>query len=203
MNLTRRQRAVYEQLKTHQQSGGDAPSLDELCHELGLRSRGSLHKHVCALVQAGLVQPLEGRQRGVRLVDDTLTGDTGGQELPFLGVIVAGRPLEAVVDNRTIAVPEQLLGNGRCFVLRIRGDSMIEEGILDGDWVVIEQQSHARNGSIVVALVEGCEATLKRIEQYPDRVELHPANQLMEPVVLRPDQVEIQGVLVGQMRAYR
>lgn len=200
LNLTRRQRALYEHLLERQRSGREAPSLDELCREMGLRSRGSLHKHVRALVDVGLVQSLEGRQRGVQLVDGA---EGAGHELPFLGHIAAGRPLEAVVDNQSIAVPKQMLGKGSCYVLRVRGDSMVEEGILDGDWVVIEQQSQARNGSIVVALVDRNEVTLKRIEQYPDRIELHPANQSMEPVVLRPEQVEIQGVLVGQMRSYR
>lgn len=203
MNLTRRQKCVYDYLRERRRATDHAPTLDEICTDLGLRSRGSLHKHVQALVEAGLVFPLGGKQRGVQLVEGPESADGGGQEVPFLGVIAAGRPLEAIVDRQTLSVPEHLLGKGRCYVLQVRGDSMVEAGILDGDWVVIEQQSQARNGTIVVALVDGVEATLKRIEQYPDRIELHPANRTMEPVVLRPEQVLVQGVLVGQMRSYR
>jgi repressor LexA len=100
-------------------------------------------------------------------------------------------------------VPAQLLGGGPSYVLRVRGDSMIEEGILDGDYVVIEERSHARNGEIVVALIGNEEATLKRIEQQPDRVILHPANSSMTPLAYPPEAVRIQGVLVGLLRSYR
>jgi len=201
--LTRRQRALYDYLREHAERFAQPPSLDELCRALGLRSRGSLHKHVQALVAAGLVEPLNGRQRGVRLTEAGSAGASGAAGLPLLGTIAAGRPIAALPDPRTVDVPAALRTEQPCYVLEVRGDSMIEDGILDGDWVVIEQRDHARDGEVVVALIDGEEATLKRIEQRPGRVLLHPANGAMRPLEYAAERVRIQGVLVGQMRRYR
>ena len=199
--LTRKQREVYEYLQQHQaEFSENPPSLDQLCHHLGLKSRGSLHKHIHALIDARLVAPLDGLHRGIRLTppkEDSREGD-----LPLVGRIAAGMPIEAIEDVERIEVPEQLRSGNPCFVLQVQGDSMIEAGILEGDHVIIEKRSSARNGDVVVALIDGDEATLKTIEQHPGKVILHPANSTMEPFTYRPDQVEIQGVLVGQMRSY-
>lgn len=198
--LTRRQRALLEHLVARARNGLPPPTLEELCAELGLRSRGSLHKHVQALVAAGLVEPLSGKQRGVRLSHRAAADpDT----LPLLGTIAAGRPIEALENPEAVEVPPRLRGKGDCYVLRVRGDSMVDDGILDGDWVIIERRHHARDGEIVVALIDGEEATLKRIEQRPGGCVLHPANARLEPTVYPPERVHIQGVLVGQMRSYR
>lgn len=198
--LTRRQQEILDFLRRHAQSFEHPPTLDELCQALGLASRGSLHKHIRALVAAGLVEPLQGRQRGVRLTAQALAEEDA---LPWLGTIAAGRPLEAVESPESVQVPSWLRTRGHCYVLKVRGDSMIEDGILDGDWVVVEQRETARNGEIVVALIDGWEATLKRIEQHPDRVVLHPANPALEPMIYEPHRVQIRGVVVGQMRRYR
>ncbi len=123
-------------------------------------------------------------------------------EVPFLGYIAAGQPIEAIKNQEYVDVPKLLRGDGRNYVLQVQGDSMIDEGILDGDLVVIEERDQARNGEIVVALIDGCEATLKRIQQRRGQVVLRPANSAMEPMIYDVDQVEIQGVLVGQMRVY-
>ena len=197
--LTRRQQAILEYLRESQLRHTHPPTLDELCSALGLRSRGSMHKHVTALVQAGYVEPLSGKQRGVRLSE---AKEDDPRTLPLLGRIAAGRPIEAVQDSQEIEVPRQLRGKGRCYVLQVRGDSMIDDGILDDDWVVIEQRDYARDGEIVVALIDGEDATLKRIEQRPDVCILHPANSGLEPQHYAPGRVNIQGVVVGQMRAY-
>lgn len=199
-HLTRRQQAVYDYLLDHAREREHPPTLDELCSALGLKSRGSMHKHVQALVEAGLVEPMDGRQRGVRLRD--LAAGSGADSLAVMGRIAAGRPIEALANPEMIAVPAWLRSDKPCYVLRVTGDSMIEEGILDGDWVVIEARDTARNGDIVVALVDGADVTLKRIEQRPDQVILHPANASMDPLRLRPEQVAIQGVLIAQMRRY-
>ena len=122
--------------------------------------------------------------------------------IPLLGKIAAGRPIEALPQPETVKVPDELLTGGNCYVLIVRGESMIEEGIYDGDYVVIESRDHARNGEIVVALVENEEATLKRIEQQPGKVVLHPANNAMSPMTYRSEQVRVQGVLVGLLRKY-
>jgi repressor LexA len=197
--LTRRQGEIYRCLRSYLETHAEPPTLNELCGVLGLSSRGSLHKHIQALVVAGLVAPLEGRQRGIRLIE---AAAGGGHELPLLGYIAAGRPIEAVAQGQTMSVPDWLRGRGDCYVLQVRGDSMIEAGILDRDWVIVEHRSHARNGEIVVALVDGEEVTLKRIHQSTGRVTLEPANAGMVPLAYDPDRVQIQGVLVGQMRRY-
>jgi len=199
MTLTRRQQQVYEYLVDNADHFGHPPTHDELCQALGLSSRGSLHKHIQALVQAGLVEPLDGSRRGIRLVEQQTLPDG----IPLLGRIAAGRPIEAVPEPETMQVPAELLGRGACYVLQVSGESMLEAGILDGDYVVIEQRDSARNGEIVVALVNREEVTLKRIEQQPGRVILHPANAAMDPMTYSPDAVQIQGVLRGLMRSYR
>jgi repressor LexA len=199
MKLTRRQQEIYQILRDHADYFEHPPSYDELCQLLGLKSRGSLHKHIQALVQAGLVEPVSGLQRGIRLVEQEQT-ETG---IPLVGIIAAGRPLEAVGQTELMRVPDELLGKGPCYVLQVSGDSMIDAGIFDGDYVVIEHRDSAVNGEIVVALIRNEEATLKRIEQQPGRVILHPANASMSPMVYTPDEVQIQGVLRGLLRSYR
>jgi len=198
-DLTGRQRTILEHLRAARDAGAPPPTLDALCRALGLSSRGSMHKHVQALVAAGYVEPMEGRQRGVRLSEDS---DSECARLPLLGRIAAGRPIEALEDSESLEVPQHLHGRGRCYVLQVRGDSMVDDGILDGDWVVVEARDTARDGELVVALVDDAEATLKRIEQHPDACILHPANGRYAPLHYPPDRVRIQGVVVGQMRAY-
>ena len=198
MTLTRRQQQIHDYLVENANHFDHPPTHDELCQALGLVSRGSLHKHIQALVQAGLVEPMDGSHRGIRLVEQQAV-DNG---IPLLGRIAAGRPIEAVPQPETMQVPEELLGQGSCYVLQVSGDSMIEAGILDGDYVVIEQRDSARNGEIVVALIDNDEVTLKRIEQTRGTVILHPANADMRPLTYPPDAVQIQGVLKGLLRSY-
>ena len=198
--LTRRQRDIYACLEDREAQGLPPPSLDELCRAMGVSSRGSMHKHVQGLIEGGLVERMDGRHRGVRLRRES--GEGPGR-LPLLGRIAAGRPIEALSNPEPVEVPERLHGGGRCYALEVRGDSMVEEGILAGDWIVVESREHARNGEIVVALIDGEAATLKRIEQRPGVVVLHPANAALAPLEYSPERVQIQGVLVGQMRSYR
>nr|WP_305792730.1 transcriptional repressor LexA [Sedimenticola hydrogenitrophicus] len=198
-HLTRRQQEIYDYLQDNLDKFPHPPTLDELCSALGLSSKGSLHKQIQALIDAGLIEPMNNRRRGIRLAGE---GQDEMEGLPFLGYIAAGRPIEAVEQHERVQVPDFLHSGRPCYVLQVKGDSMIEEGILDGDQIVIEQRDHARNGEIVVALVDGSDATLKRIEQKPGCVILHPANSTMSPMTYAPDQVRIQGILVGQMRRY-
>ena len=199
MRLTRRQQEVLDFLRDNADSFEHPPTLDELCRMLGLASRGSLHKHIQALVEAGLVEPLDGDHRGIRLVPE----EAGDQGVPFFGKIAAGRPTEALPQPEYMEIPPQLRTERPCYVLQVEGDSMIDVGILDGDYVVIEHRNHARNGEIVVALIHREEATLKRIVQEPGKVVLYSENSEMDPIEVRPEEIEIQGVLVGQMRFYR
>lgn len=197
--ITRRQQEIYDFLVENLDDFLHPPTLDELCLALGLSSKGSLHKQIQALIDAGLVEPMNNLRRGIRLTNMSSEEE---DMLPMLGYIAAGQPIEAIDHQETIQVPESLRTHKPCYVLQIKGDSMIDEGIFDGDYIVVEKCSQARNGDIVVALIDNSEATLKRIEQKPGQVTLHPANADFEPMHYEPDQVNIQGVLVGQMRRY-
>jgi repressor LexA len=203
--LTRRQREIFDFLRDNHETFPHPPTLDELCAALGRASRGSLHKHISALIDAGLVESFAGnKQGGIRLTAQAQRDFVACEHaLPLVGRIAAGQPMEALENINYVAVPEMLKSDKPCYVLQIKGDSMVEAGIVDGDWVVIEQRSYASNGEIVVALIDGSEATLKYLEQSHDKVMLLPANASMEAMAYRPDQVKIQGVLVGQMRSYR
>lgn len=198
-SLTRRQQEIYDFLLQHDANFANPPTLDELCQAIGTKSRGSLHKHIQALVEAGLIQPANGRQRGIRLTENA---PEPNNLIPMMGFIAAGSPIEAIENPEMMDIPEVLKSQGSCYILQVKGESMIEDGILDGDWVVIERRSHARNGEIVVALIDGIDATLKHIEQRPGEIILHPANSTMGSMRFPSTQVEIQGVLVGQMRSY-
>jgi repressor LexA len=209
LTLTRKQQEIFDFLIQNQDSFRHPPTLDELCASLGVSSRGSLHAHIKALIDAQLIESPERRQRGIRLTEyakQLINGSdidsTSRDTLPFVGYIAAGRPIEALESISYMIIPDQLKTQKSCYVLRIKGDSMIEQGIFNGDWVIIEQRSYARNGEIVVALINKSEATLKFIEQYPHETLLIPANVKMEAMRYKPEQVEIQGVLVGQMRSY-
>ncbi len=198
--LTPGQRQVLNHLRARETRGAAPPSLDELCGELGLASRGSLHKHISALVHAGLVAELGGKQRGVRLRQEAPAPKA--VSIPLLGRVAAGNPIEAIESRDRIFVPPDLLGRGETYALRVRGDSMCEAGILDGDVVLLERRANARNGDIVMALVNREECTLKRLEIQPGAVVLHPENSRFRAQRFGSDQVEIQGVLVGLMRRY-
>lgn len=203
--LTRRQREIFNFLRDNQEKFPFPPTLDKLCAALGMASRGSLYKHIMALIAAGLVEPFnDNKQGGIRLSAQAQHDETAEEQgLPFVGRIAAGKPIEALENINYMAVPEVLKSDKPCYVLQVQGDSMVEAGIFDGDWVIIEQRSYADNGEIVVALIEKTEATLKYIEQSLGKVLLIPANSNMTAMDYRPEQVEIQGVLVGQMRSYR
>jgi repressor LexA len=204
-SLTRKQKEIFDFLLQNLNRFPHPPTLEELCAAMGLKSRGSLHNHIKALINENLIEAPERKQRGIRLTEYAKTMISRQDDLsalPFVGFIAAGKPIEAVENITYMTIPEQLKTQRPCYILKVKGDSMLEQGIYDGDWVIIEQRSHARNGEIVVALVNKTEATLKFIEQYPHEILLIPANSTMEAMRYSPEQVEIQGVLVGQMRSY-
>ena len=200
--MTRRQQEIYDYLRENAEYFDHPPTFDELCLALGLSSRGSLHKHIQALVESGLVEPMDGKHRGIRLRPEEPEEEEEGT--PFLGTIAAGRPIEAVPQPEYLPVPEFLLTDHyHCYVLKIKGESMVDAGIMDGDLVVIEKRETARDGEIVVALVNNEEATLKRLRDNRDgTVTLIPENAAMESMVYPAEQVAIQGVLVSLMRRY-
>lgn len=197
--LTRRQHELLDYLRRRRQQGLLPPSLTEICRDLGLASRGSLHKQVVALVKANLVEPMLGKQRGVRLIGDAANDDG---LVPLLGAIAAGRPIEAVLRQESVEVPPWMTRGLRCYALRVKGDSMRDAGILDGDVVLVEPRTEARNGETVVALIDNAEATLKRIELRAGEVLLIPENSAHSVQRYTPDRVQVQGVAMGVLRRY-
>lgn len=202
MALTRRQRDVLEVIRGFIERHGYSPSLEEIGRALGLSSVATVHKHVSHLVEKGLIRRVWNQNRSIDLVGAPAEGEPVAA-LPLLGTIAAGSPLEAVPSDEAIAVPADMVpGKGAGYVLRVRGDSMIDEQIRDGDFVVIEGRAPARDGETVVALVDGQEATLKKLYRDGGTVRLQPANATMGPLVLAADRVQVQGVVVGVIRKY-
>ena len=199
--LTKRQREILDYLNEFIQQHGYAPSLEEVGKRFNLSSLATVHKHLTNLQEKGFIRRAWNRSRSVEL----LPSRSGGRavELPLLGYVAAGAPIEAVATAESIAVPEALItGKRDTYVLRVRGDSMIDEQIRDGDWVVVEDRRSADNGEMVIALVDGQDATLKKFFKENGRVRLQPANPTMQPIMVDPDNVQIQGVVVGVMRKY-
>ncbi|MCB1633067.1 MAG: transcriptional repressor LexA [Xanthomonadales bacterium] len=197
--LTRAQHRLLSALRQWQEDGGNPPTLAQLCDYLGLRSKGSMHKQVQALVDAGLVEPMAGLARGVRL---TAAAQDARPTLPLLGRIAAGRPIEATFDSERIDIPPSLCPRGHAYVLEVRGESMIDAGILDGDRVIIDADRQARRGDIVVALIDGREATLKRLGRVGPPLVLEAANPNYPAQILDPARVQFQGVLHALWRQY-
>ena len=202
--LTERQKQVLDFVRQFAAENGYAPTHREICEEFGFSSYGTVHKHLKLLERKGYLRRHWNQKRGLELSSQAiLESEPSLSRLPFFGRIAAGRPIEAVAGDETVTVPEHLLGAvpEDHFVLKVVGDSMIEEGIHDGDLVVVSRRDEAGVGEMVVALV-GDEATLKRFFPEGDRVRLQPANQRMEPIYAAANEVRVQGVVVGLMRKF-
>ena len=198
--LTKRQREILDYLQDFIQQHGYAPSLEEIGRRFGLSSLATVHKHLTNLQEKGFIKRAWNRSRSVEMVP---TGSGGRSvDLPLLGYVAAGSPIEAIASTETIAVPEEMVGRRDTYVLRVRGNSMIDEQICDGDWVIIEDRKTAQNGETVVALLSGSDVTLKKLYRENGRVRLQPANPTMQPIFVDPDQLQVQGVVVGVMRKY-
>ena len=195
--ITDSQRKTLDFIRHYVARHGYAPKLQEIAEGIGIRSRGVVHRYVQALIDAGHLENEPGRHRGLQL-----TEKTDHHSLPLLGKIAAGHPIEAIPDETEINLADFFMGPGR-FALKVQGDSMIEAGILDGDIAIIKQQNTARNGDIVVALIDNNEATLKTFKNLSNgQVQLIPANRRLQTMVYDASRVQIQGVLVGSMRRY-
>lgn len=200
MNLTKRQHEIYEYVRGFLDEQGYAPSLEEIAEHFGLSSVATVHEHLENLQSKGMLRRDPNRSRAVELV----RREARAVELPLLGHVAAGQPLEAVADDETISVPEDLLGRGETFALRVQGNSMIDEHIEDGDYVIVERRETASDGQRVIALVDGEDATLKSLYRESDgTVRLQPANTSMEPLTYPADRVKVLGVVIGVLRKYR
>ena len=198
----KRQAQILDFIKQHIQSKGSAPTLREIADSIGVSSLATVHEHLQSLVTKGLIKRKGGKVRSIELKDIEVNFNPQGVSVPILGFIAAGAPIEPYTDpNATISIPPNFYSQKkRVYVLQVRGESMIEEQIRDGDFVVVEQEETANNGDIVVALLDNGMATLKRFFREATRVRLEPSNAKMSPIFVK--NVRIQGKVVGLVRRY-
>ena len=198
--ITKRQKELLDYVRGYIAKNGYAPTLEEIGRHFSLASLATVHKHLTNLERKGRIRRHANQSRALEVVPDPTVGRA--VQVPLLGRVAAGTPIEPVETPETVTLPEELLGRGETFALRVRGDSMIGDGILDGDLVVVESRPTADNGSTVVALVRG-DATVKRIYRERGRVRLVAANERVAPIVARADEVQIRGVVIAVLRRYR
>lgn len=200
--LTERQRDVLAFIENHLDQRGVAPTLREISEKFGFASTASAQKHIALLEQKGFLRREKHQKRGLVLARRASTEDHRENELPLLGLVAAGAPIESIPNPEPVSVPPDFLRAGENFVLKVRGESMIEDGIHDGDLVIVQSTAEANEGDMVVAMVDG-EVTLKRFyRSAPDTIRLQPANSEMEPIMAAADSVTIQGIIVGLLRKY-
>lgn len=200
MDLTPKQRAVLQFLKDYRRENGMPPSYDEIRTEFGFASLNSARKHLLQLHRKGYIRsPWKNQKRALEIVEQEEAPRAA--TVPLLGTVVAGEPLESEEVPDWVEIPESLLRRGEHFALRVRGDSMIEDGIHEGDLLVVQRRETAEVGQTVVAVVDG-EATVKRFYRQNGRIELRPANASYAPIVADPESVQVRGVVVGLVRSY-
>jgi repressor LexA len=209
MALTKRQKEVLDYLADFIEQHGYSPSYEELAHGLNLASLATVHKHVQALESRNYLRRLFNQSRSLEVAPKYLQERRKSRvaprlgEVPLAGRIAAGLPMEAIENQETLQFSD-FIGKGDTFALQVTGNSMIDDHIMSGDYVLVERAQNLHDGEIVVALVDGTEATLKRLYHEPDgRIRLQPANAAMEPIFVAPDAVQIQGRVMAVMRKYK
>lgn len=222
--LTRKQHELLCYIHDHLARSGVSPSFEEMKEALDLKSKSGVHRLISALEERGFIRRLPNRARALEVLKTPEGGEARGApavgeaqtaakpalpvaandiiELPLHGKIAAGTPIEALQGSESLPVPAALLGPGEHYALEVSGDSMVDEGILDGDYALIRRTDTARDGEIVVALIDNAEATLKTFRREGSMIRLDPANRLYDPQRYRPDQVVVQGRLAGLLRRY-
>lgn len=203
VTLYRRQRQIIDFIAQYIQKNAYSPTLQEIADAIGVSSLATIHEHLQTLVKKQVIRKFEGSVRGIEIIDDRFNSDSKGLTVPIMGFIAAGQPIQPYTDpNATFQLsPSMVSGEKRSYVLQVKGDSMIEEGILDGDYVVVEERQEVHNGDIVVALLDNGLATLKRFFKEATRIRLEPANSAMAPIYAT--KVRIQGKVVGVIRQYK
>jgi repressor LexA len=201
MIMTKRQKEILDFVTGFVKENDYSPSLEEIAQAFDLSSVSTVHKHVSYLLEKGLLRRGWNQNRSLEPVRAERRPRAAA--IPLVGVVAAGQPIEAIEDVETLDVPESFLGRGETFALRVAGESMIDEGILDGDYVIVERRRKARNGEVVVALIDGEEATLKTFRQEGARIRLIPANSSMKPMVFAARRVQVNGVVTGVLRNLR
>jgi repressor LexA len=201
MHLTRRQKEILDFVTRHLERKGYAPTIEEICGHFDLSSLATVHKHLTNLQAKGFIKRSWNRSRAMEVVPREV--EVKAIELPLLGRVAAGLPIEAVHAAETIFVPRDMVGRRDTYVLQVKGDSMIDEQIRDGDYVIVENRKTARDGEMVIALLDGDQVTLKKLyRDAPGRVRLQPANSRMRPLIVERGDLRIQGVVIGVLRKY-
>jgi repressor LexA len=200
ITLTERQKEIVDFIRQYRERRGISPTQREICEKFGYSSFGTLQKHIKLLMEKGVLMRDWNKRRSLVLAEED--NRRYAVEVPLYGRIAAGKPIEVVSGDETVSVPEVLTKKGENYVLRVNGTSMIDDGIHDGDFVVVNRREKAQNGEMVAALVNG-EATLKRFYRESDgRIRLQPANEKVSPILVNEVDVKVQGVVVGLMRRY-
>ena len=204
--LTHQQEKLLQFINNFQLRSNITPSFDEMKDGLGLKSKSGIHRILSALEERGYIRKLNNRARAIEVLKfpkNKTDLNNNSIAIPILGKIAAGHPIEAISDDTNyIDIPQSLLGKGEYFLLEVEGDSMINAGIFDGDQVIIEKRNDAKNGEIVVALIDNNEVTLKRIYKRGQQLALQPENPAFKTVIYGPDRVQIQGILKQLFRKY-
>ena len=205
MSVTARQRQVYEFIGSYLETNNQPPTIAEIGGQFQMTSSASVHSILSALEREGLIKRIPNVSRGIELVKVEPPENDGDEfEVPLLGLVAAGQPIEAVLAHETVSAPKNMIGRGRMFALRVRGDSMIEENIQDNDIIIVSSQQTAENGQMVVALIDGNYATVKKFYREPDFIRLEPANPQFKPIFIKtPERIQIQGVVRGLIRNYQ
>lgn len=201
MSLTEKQFRLHDFLYRFSMANGYPPTINEIQQQLKQGSTSTVHKMLSTLERKGYIRRTPNVSRGIEIVK---TASPDLCEIPLLGLISAGQPIEAILNRDTRSVPPEMVKSDKTFALKVSGDSMIGEGILDGDIIVVDPSRTAQKGQTVVALIGGTEATLKRFNRVGNTIYLEPANPKFKTIVVKPPQtVEIQGILTGCYRLYR
>jgi repressor LexA len=201
MSVTFRQRQVFEFLVRYMEIHKQPPTIAEIGKHFKMSSSASVHAILSALEREGLIKRIPNISRGIEIVKQESASDD--YEIPLLGVVAAGQPIEAILAHETVSAPRDMIGRGRTFALRVRGESMIEENIQDGDIIIVSSQATAENGQVVVALIDGNYATVKKFYREPDFIRLQPGNPQFKPILIKtPERIQIQGVVRGLIRNY-
>ena len=202
MALTKRQREILTYLGNYSESNGYAPSFEEIAEQFNYNSLATVHEHLSNLERKGYIKRSYNESRAIEILPSDCF--VRAVELPMLGTVAAGMPIESVASGETLAVPESFLRkNGSHYVLKVRGQSMIDAHINEGDFVIVNERQNADNGEMVIAMMHGSSATVKKIYRERDgRIRLQPANEAMEPIFVHENDISIQGVVVGVLRRY-
>mgnify|MGYP005839015741 CR=1 FL=1 len=201
ITLTSKQNAILNFIKEYVSKHGYAPSYREIAHRFKLKSIATVHKHMKALISKEKIKKKYNAKRSIEFIE--VPYNYGIIELPMLGFIAAGKPIEAIQIEETIQLPENIFNGKEGYVLKVKGDSMIEEHIQDGDFVIVEKRNYANNGEMVVALINDSEVTLKRLFYEGNKVKLQPANPMLSPIIVEPENIKIQGAVIGLLRKYK